>query len=143
LGYKFGRKSKQRLAQCHKNLQFLANEAIKVLDFSVVEGHRGEKRQNQLYVAKATKVKWDKSKHNKLPSEAYDVYPYPVVIPDQKKQKKLEFAKNLARFYLLVGVFKALAFVYSIDIRCGADWDGDGEILDNTFDDICHIEIIL
>ena len=142
MAYRFGRKSKQRLAQLHKDLQFLCTEVIKIINFSIVEGHRGEKRQNQYYVAGVTKKKWPDSKHNKLPSEALDAYPYPVILPDIKKSKK-EYGKQLARFYLLVGIFKGIAFSNNIKIRVGADWDSDGEILDQSFDDLPHIEIIL
>ena len=144
MGYKFGRKSKQRLLEVDKDLQFLCTEAIKIIDFSVVEGHRGEKRQNQLLVAKATKKKWPNSKHNKLPSEAVDVYPYPVIIPDKKNQKKLEFMQAWARFYHLIGIIKGIAYSNNIQIRCGLDWNCDGNILnDGKFIDAPHIEIIL
>ena len=45
----FGKKSKERLATCHEDLQKVFNEVIKVVDCSVLEGHRDERRQEQLF----------------------------------------------------------------------------------------------
>ena len=46
---RFGRKSRERLATCDEKLQKLFNEVIHYVDCSVLEGHRGEERQNKLY----------------------------------------------------------------------------------------------
>ena len=44
---KFGRKSRERLETCHKDLQVLFNHVIENIDCSVLCGHRGEKEQNE------------------------------------------------------------------------------------------------
>ena len=44
---KFGKKSRERLATCDPRLQKVFNEVIKHIDCSVLEGHRGEERQNK------------------------------------------------------------------------------------------------
>ena len=46
---KFGNASKQRLATCHPDLQKIMNEAIKYIDFSVVEGYRTAAEQEKYY----------------------------------------------------------------------------------------------
>ena len=46
---KFGSRSKSRLKTCDTRLQDLFNEVIKHVDCSVLEGHRGEERQNKFY----------------------------------------------------------------------------------------------
>ena len=52
---KFGKKSKMVLSTCEKDLQKVFNEVIKHVDCSVIEGHRSEKRQNELFEKGFTK----------------------------------------------------------------------------------------
>ena len=73
---KFSKASKERLATCHPDLQAVCNELIKQYDFSVLEGHRGEREQNAAYKKGTSKVRWPNSAHNKTPSLAVDLAPY-------------------------------------------------------------------
>jgi hypothetical protein len=75
--YKFSKRSLSNLETCHTLLQALAQEAIKTFDFTVIEGHRNKQKQMEAYAAKTSKLKWPRSKHNKMPSEAFDAIPYP------------------------------------------------------------------
>jgi peptidoglycan L-alanyl-D-glutamate endopeptidase CwlK len=75
--YKFSKRSLSNLATCHPLLQALAQEAIKTFDFTVIEGHRNKAKQMEAYANKTSKLKWPRSKHNKMPSEAFDAIPYP------------------------------------------------------------------
>lgn len=96
-------KSKEKLATCHPDLQMICNELIKTFDFSVAEGHRGKAAQDEAYRRRASKLKYPNSKHNKKPSLAVDIYPYPFPgwdeksMPKWKAQRKafLEVAKTL------------------------------------------------
>ena len=72
---KFGKKSKLRLLSCDYRLQNVLKEVIKYVDCSVLEGHRGEKRQNELFIEGKTKVKYPNGRHNAKPSRAVDVVP--------------------------------------------------------------------
>jgi peptidoglycan L-alanyl-D-glutamate endopeptidase CwlK len=63
--------------------------AIKKTDFSVICGFRGEKEQNEAYASGNSKLKWPQSKHNKTPSEAVDIVPYPVDWNDIKRFETL------------------------------------------------------
>ena len=75
--YKFSKRSITNLATCHPILQVLAQEAIKTFDFTVIEGHRNKQKQMEAYASGASGLKWPRSKHNSLPSLAFDVLPYP------------------------------------------------------------------
>ena len=46
---RFGTRSKKSLSSCDERLQKVFNEVIKHVDCSVIEGHRSEERQNNLY----------------------------------------------------------------------------------------------
>jgi hypothetical protein len=129
--YKFGERSKNNLATCHPLLQEILNEAIKHVDFSVLQGHRGEIEQNAYYSAGKSKVKWPNSKHNKNPSHAVDVAPYPIDWEDIK------------RFAHLMGLLRGIAVAKGIKVRIGADWDNDGDITDHKFMDWPHIELVM
>jgi peptidoglycan L-alanyl-D-glutamate endopeptidase CwlK len=76
---KFSKRSLDNLSTCHPILQALAHEAIKHCDFTVIEGHRDEGKQLQAYMLGHSKVKWPRSKHNQLPSMAFDAIPYPFL----------------------------------------------------------------
>jgi peptidoglycan L-alanyl-D-glutamate endopeptidase CwlK len=75
---KFSNTSIQRLEQCHEDLQRLFNSVIEEVDIIILQGYRGEKEQNAAYARGASKLKYPNSKHNKIPSLAVDVAPYPL-----------------------------------------------------------------
>lgn len=126
----FSQVSKDRLATCHPKLQALLNEAIKHYDFTVLCGHRGKDEQDAAYNSGRSKVRWPDSKHNRTPSLAVDVAPYPVDWSD------------LDRFRRLAWFLKGLGLGLGADLRLGADWDGDNDITDQTFHDLPHVELI-
>ena len=119
-----------QLGSCHSDLQRLFNEVIKHYDCTILEGHRTEDRQNELYENGKSKVKFPNSKHNSFPSMAVDVVPYPIDWDDTR------------RFYMFVGIVRGIASQLGINIRCGADWDGDLEVKDQNFHDLPHFELI-
>lgn len=127
---KFGARSRENLSEVHPRLQEIFNEVIKYYDCSVIEGHRTEEEQNKLYSAGKSKVIYPHSKHNKYPSEAADVVPYPVDWSDTK------------RFYHFAGFVKGIAASLGYKIRWGGDWDSDNDLGDQTFFDLPHFEII-
>ena len=126
---KFGRRSKERLATCDSRLQKVFNEVIKHVDCSVLEGHRGEERQNALFEDGKTQVKFPKGRHNSSPSNAVDVTPYPVDWEDRERQT------------LFAGFVLGVAKLMGITLRWGGDWDMDFHVMDNRFDDFPHFEI--
>ena len=126
---KFGRKSRERLKTCDEKLQKVFNEVIKHVDCSVLEGHRSKDRQNKLYEEEKTKVKYPDGRHNRQPSSAVDVTPYPVDWKDRERQT------------LFAGFVIGVASQMGIKLRWGGDWDQDFQVVDNRFDDFPHFEI--
>lgn len=128
-GYKFGKTSSRNLGECHPLLQDIFNEVIKVMDCSIIEGHRTEAEQNKAHEKGHSKLKFPKSNHNYKPSMAVDVVPYPIDWKDRE------------RFCLLAGIVKGIAYSKGINIRWGGDWDGDNITKDETFIDMPHFEL--
>lgn len=83
--YKFSKRSKENLSQAHEDLQVLFNEVIKCRDCSVICGYRGEKEQNEAFDNGKSLLKYPNSKHNKIPSLAVDIVPYPIAWDDIKR----------------------------------------------------------
>ena len=126
---KFGRKSRERLNTCDSKLKQVFNEVIKHVDCSVLEGHREKDRQNKLYEEGKTKVKYPNGRHNRQPSSAVDVTPYPVDWKDRERQT------------LFAGFVIGVASQMGINLRWGGDWDQDFQVVDNRFDDFPHFEL--
>ena len=123
--YRFGRRSKERLKGVKPELVNVLNELIKVMDVTIIEGLRTEARQEQLVAEGASKTKY--SKH--LSGRAVDFAPYPIDWDDRE------------RFHYMGGMLRGIAKQMNVKIRWGGDWDGDGEIRDNSFDDLVHVEL--
>ena len=126
---KFGKKSKSRLRTCDDELQSLFNEVVKYFDCSVLVGYRGRNEQNTAYESGHSQVEWPNGKHNKNPSVAVDVAPYPIDWDDRE------------RFIYFGGFVKGCAFRMGIPLRWGGDWDNDTKLSDNKFDDLVHYEL--
>jgi|TARA_R110002050_G_scaffold61083_1_gene135214 peptidoglycan L-alanyl-D-glutamate endopeptidase CwlK len=126
---RFSKRSKNRLSTCDKRLQNIFNEVIKHVDCSILEGHRGAKRQNKFYNEGKSKVKFPDGRHNRNPSKAVDVTPYPVDWKDRERQT------------LFAGFVLGIARGMGIHLRWGGDWDQDFHVMDNRFDDFPHFEV--
>ena len=126
---RFGKRSKENLTSCDKQLQNVFNEVIKYVDCSVLEGYRDEKRQNRLFDEGKTKLRYPNGRHNNRPSNAVDVTPYPVDWSDRERQT------------LFAGFVLGLARSMGIKLRWGGDWDMDFKVQDNRFDDFPHFEM--
>ena len=124
---RFGSKSSRVLESLNEDLAELMVEAIKWVDISLIEGKRSSERQAELLNLGATKTL--KSKH--LTGKAVDFAPYHNGI-------KWDRTEN---FIYSAGVIKGISNMMGIKIRWGGDWDGDSDLYDNEFDDLCHIEL--
>ena len=124
--YKFGRKSKERLKGVDARLVNVLNELIKIMDVTIIEGLRSEERQKELLAKGATKVKY--SKH--MEGKAVDLAPYPIDW------------ENRDGFHYMGGMVRGIGKQLGINIRWGGDWDSDGDVTDNGFDDLVHVEIL-
>lgn len=145
---RFGKRSNKNLATADVKLQELFGEVVKYFDCSVIYGSRTKEEQFALYkqgreLIDGSWVKTGKqptvtncdgitilSNHNYSPSKAVDVMPYP--------QDWLD----IRRFYMFVGFVRGIATLKGISIINGADWDGDTQVKDQTFNDLAHFELI-
>ena len=126
---RFGTRSKSRLHTCDGRLIELFNKVVKEFDCTVIEGHRGKDAQNKAYNKGNSKLKFPHGKHNKSPSVAVDVAPYPIDWKDRD------------RFHYFGGYVLGIAKSLGLNIRWGGDWNQDTQTKDNKFDDLVHFEI--
>lgn len=126
----FSDASKAKLATCHPDLQKLFNEVIKHYDCTILEGHRSDAKQEEVFKNGRSTLKAGKSKHNVKPALAVDVAPYPIDW------------KNTDRFYHFVGFVRGVAKMMDIKIRVGADWNGDNNLKNQVFFDLPHYELL-
>lgn len=127
---KFSSISRERLETCDERLQKVFQEVIKYFDCSIIEGHRGQALQDLYFSQGKSKVKWPDGEHNKLPSRAVDVMPYPINW------------KDIERVCYFAGYVMATALSMGIKLRWGKDWDGDTDLNDQSFKDGPHYEIM-
>ena len=125
----FGRTSRKRLKTCDEDLIFLFEEVVKYFDCSVLEGHRGKKLQNKYFKENKSKLRFPDGNHNKKPSTAIDVVPYPIDWEDRE------------RMTYFAGFVKGVAMMLGIPIRWGGDWNSNNDLKDNNFDDLPHFEL--
>lgn len=130
----WGENSEKQRATSDPRLNAIGDVVLKIKDHSVVKGHRPKQEQNAAFYAipQKSKLKWPDGNHNAFPSKAQDVksYPFPEFEQEQREEQ----------LYLL-GLYRGVAEMMGIKLRTGADWDRDGEIVDNGFDDFFHVEI--
>ena len=122
---RFGRRSKERLKGVDERLVNVANELVKIMDCTVLEGLRTKERQSKLIAEGKSKTKY--SKH--IEGKAIDIAPYPIDWEDRE------------RFHYMGGMARGIGHALGVTVRWGGDWDSDGEVKDNNFDDLVHIEL--
>ena len=123
---RFGKTSKKRLEGVDTKLVNVLNELIKIMDVTIIEGLRTEERRKELLKKGATKVKY--SKH--MEGKAVDLSPYPIDW------------ENRDGFHYMGGMIRGIAKQLNVKVRWGGDWDSDGDVKDNGFDDLVHVEIL-
>jgi peptidoglycan L-alanyl-D-glutamate endopeptidase CwlK len=126
----FSKLSLSKLATCDERLQRVFTEVIKYFDCTVVCGFRGEEEQNEAFRTGKSQKKWPNGEHNKTPSMAVDVVPFPINWNDPKQM--IYFA----------GFVVGIAAQMGIKIRWGGDWDSDRDLKDQNFNDYPHFEIV-
>lgn len=122
-------KSKQNLITCDDEIIMLFSYALasSPIDFSVVEGYRGEEIQEKYFKEGKTKLHYPNSKHNRYPSLAVDIYPVKI------SYLKLGLTQEEA-FIELSKHIKKCANLLNIKIKWGGDW--------SNFIDMPHWELI-
>ena len=126
----YSKQSQEKLETCDARLQDIFNTVIKVFDHSILCGHRSQAEQDLAFQTNKSKVQWPNGKHNKTPSQAVDVAPYPIEWDNTK------------RFTLFAGFVLGVAEMKGVKIRWGGDWDGDTKMKDQKFNDLVHFELM-
>jgi hypothetical protein len=141
----FGARSQEVHATLRPELQQIVTFILfNIADISLLDGHREEERQNAAYRAGTSKVAWPDGKHNTLPSDAVDLQPYPL--PNIDAEDPVIRDKARRKLWATLGYIAGAARVYAMAngwrLRWGGDWDMDGDLTDQNFDDLYHLEII-
>lgn len=118
-----------KLSTCDNRFIKLFNVVIIKVDCTIIEGHRKEERQNELFRTGFSRVEWPDSNHNFMPSKATDVLPCPIDWEDWERNR------------MFGGYVLGVASELGIPIRYGGDWDGDWDLSDQKFIDLPHFEI--
>ena len=118
----YSKSSKDKLKTCDPRIIEIMNVVIQIVDVTILCGHRGEMEQNKAFEDGRSNAKYGKSLHNKEPSEAVDVAPYPIDWNDTE------------RFARLAGVVESVAFILGYKIRWGGDF--------KSICDMPHFEIV-
>ena len=132
----FSDKSRKKLETCHPRLQRLFNHVKEHHDCTILSGYRTEEEQNALHADGKSKVTYPNSKHNKFPSEAVDVAPWPI-----PEKWGADDWRERVKFYEFAAVVRYEAKRLNIAIRWGGDWDMDNDYRDQQFDDLVHFEL--
>ena len=127
--YKFGKKSKQRLKGVDTRLINVLNELIKIMDVTIIEGVRSKEKQKEYFAKGKSKIDGVTKKGMHQLGKAVDLAPYPINWKDSNK------------FYYMGGMIRGIAKQLNLKVRWGGDWDSDGNIRDQKFMDLVHIEI--
>jgi peptidoglycan L-alanyl-D-glutamate endopeptidase CwlK len=137
----YSKASRKQLDTCHPLLQQVFEAVLEIHDHTVIQGHRSLEEQEADF--NAGKSKLHQGTHNKTPSEGVDVGPY---IPGRgipwPQKGSPTYLKDTCAFYLFAGIVLATADHLGIKIRWGGDWDRDGDITDQVFDDLTHFELL-
>lgn len=131
--YEFGRSSTTAFLTLHPAVQGVMCEALRTTfyDFSIIWGYRGPDAQALAFRMGNSKRKYPNSVHNKMPSLAVDVAPYPL------RWKETHIFAHLA------GVIAVCAHDAGLGVRWGADWNGDGRTDDQRLMDYGHHEFTI
>jgi hypothetical protein len=105
-------------------------EVVKHWDCTILEGHRNQERQDLLYNTGKSQVRWPLGKHNRVPSLAVDVAPWPVDW------------ENRERFIYFAGFVIGIASSLGIQLRHGGDWNQNKDTSDESFSDLVHFEVM-
>lgn len=104
-----------------------------ICDISLIEGFRNEVTQNRYFDDGASEVRWPDGKHNTLPSLAVDFRPYPMPGKETVLFAALAYAASAA---ILIGKEEG------VTLRWGGDWNRNGDLTDQKFYDLFHLEIV-
>lgn len=104
-------RSQENLDTCTSELIRLFGEVIKYRDCTVICGRRGKDEQDKAYTDGKSTKKYPNSYHNRFPSRAVDVAPYPIDWQD------------IDRFREFGGFVLGIAAILNIPVEWGGHWE--------------------
>jgi len=154
---KFSKSSLDKLQTCERDIVIICNEVIKFRDCKVLYGYRDEVTQNKLFNSDppVTKARWPQSKHNKFPSLAVDLVPWPIPEdwgrlpwPPASSEDMRYRARIFAQFYEFAGYVMATVDQFhkegkiDTDLKWGGDWNMNLDFNDQRFHDLPHFQLV-
>ena len=140
--HRYSTRSLEVYETLHPDLQVLMSTVLEVHDHSLIQGHRTREEHEALLakVPVVTTVTYSQTMHRFSPSLAVDAIPY---IPGRDPWNK----KQICYFVgIVVGTAAQLweQGLMEYRIRVGIDWDRDNDVslLDTSFWDGPHIELV-
>lgn len=131
---KFSIASEIQLDTCDERLQRICREAIKYIDFTVVEGHRGQAAQHAAFLKGNSELDWPNGRHNATPSLAVDLAPWPADWSEGEKPH--------ARFAVLAGVMLTCSIQLGISgLIWGGSWNKNWDPRETKFNDWGHFQV--
>ena len=120
--FKLSKKSQERLETCDERLITIVNDVCKVMDVTVLCGHRGKEEQEKAFNEGKSRAHFGQSYHNAFPSLAVDIAPYPI-----------NWEVNDPRWEIMCNLVLYIANRYGIKVKLGRDF--------TNLKDYPHIEI--
>lgn len=127
--FTFGKASKASRAKLHPLLRSIVDEAIKEIDFKILDATRGRAAQTRAFLQGTSKVKFGNSAHNYVPAIAMDLFPAPYDWNDT------------GSFLRLHKVISRIAKEKGVPLRWGGDWNMDGNKTTDDNWDKPHYEL--
>ncbi len=122
--------SEAKLLTCAPELVTLVRVVAVKIPLIVLCGARDEIDQNHAFESGLSKLKYPHSLHNSNPSRAVDLAPKPWNPTDTKA------------FYYFAGYVMGVAATMGLSLRWGGSWSGSLNFNENSFNDLCHFELI-
>ncbi len=125
-------RSLAKLSTCDDRLVRLFREVDRLgFAHTIITGHRGQVAQQEAFESGHSKTDWPDSKHNASPSLAIDAK------PDAARDWL-----DVDAFRYFAGAVMMQAAVRGLKVRWGGDWDRDGDMNDQSFNDLAHFELV-
>ncbi len=104
-----------------------------IADIALLEGYRDEAKQNKYFDDGTSKLRWPDGQHNTYPSLAVDFRPYPMPGAENMQWAALAYIASAAIL---------IAKEEGVTLRWGGDWNRNGDMTDQRFYDLFHLEIV-
>lgn len=114
----FGNKSNGRLDTCDIKLQLLFREVVKIINCTILDGHRGKERQEEAFEDGVSKVHWPNSRHNTRPSKAVDVMPF------YQEKPHIHWDMDNKQYYGEMMMFAGIVFGVAAKMGIKVKWGG-------------------